>query len=101
VLKSNQRSIKISIIIIVVIMEQPIPSSAFLKIGQQMIVNKQIVNKQIVNKQIVNQQIVKKSIMTIRTPALATRDEITSYDILKEWANELMEHFGEYWSPFM
>lgn len=67
-------------------MEQPIsiPSSAFLKIGQQLAVKTLIPVP-----------------IPIREPVPLICIEIASYDIIKEWAHALIEYFGEYANPFM
>lgn len=83
-------------------MEQPIsiPSSAFLKIGQQLAVKILI---PIPSSAFLQQLAVNTSTapIPIREPVQQICIEIASYDILKEWAHALIEYFGEYASPFM
>ena len=77
-----------------------IPSSAFLKIGQQLAVK-------IPSSAFLQQFAIKTSTtpipvpIPIREPVPLICIEIASYDILKEWAHALIEYFGEYASPFM
>ena len=70
-------------------METPIPSSAFLKIGKQLVVKTPTVPAQV------------QVPTPIREPEPSMCYEITTYDILKEWAHLLIEYCGEYASPFM
>ena len=59
---------------------QMIPSSAFIKIGQNLIA----------------QPLVKAAVVR-RMPILQIVDtEVSAYDILKEWACLVVEYFGEY-----
>lgn len=70
-------------------METPIPSSAFLKVGKQLVVKTPTTPAQV------------PVPPPIREPAPSLCHEITTYDILQEWAHLLIEYFGEYASPFM
>lgn len=81
-------------------MEQPIsiPSSAFLQIGQQLAVT--IPSSAFLQQFAVNTPTTPAPI-PIREPVPLICIEITSYDILKEWARALIEYFGEYANPFM
>jgi hypothetical protein len=72
-------------------MESLIPSSAFLKIGKQLVV-----------KTPTTPVPAPPPIPTpIRELALVIREDVTTYDILKGWAHEFIEYCGEYASPFM
>ncbi len=71
-------------------MDTPIPSLAFLTIG----------------KKLISQPIVQspKSIRvpkTIRAPILTVTDDVSTYDILSEWASLLIDYFGESIYEFM
>lgn len=70
-------------------MESLIPSSAFLKVGKQLVVKTPTAPAQV------------QVPTPIREPAPPICVEITTYDILQEWAHEFIEYFGEYASPFM
>lgn len=61
-------------------MDRQIPSSAFLNIGQRLII------------------IEEPKALVIREPPHVSiiDDDISIYDILREWASLLIEYFGEY-----
>ena len=71
-------------------MESPIPSSAFIKIGQRLALD----NSNVIKKPT-------KSPVPIKEPALLICHDITSYDIIKGWAHKFIEYYGEYANPFM
>ena len=63
-----------------------IPSSAFIKIGQNLIA----------------QPVVKTAVIhipkrePIPIPQIVETEEVSAYDILKEWASLIVDFFGEY-----